>query len=32
MVLSGALPAALLAVAVDLALAGVERMVAPRGV
>jgi osmoprotectant transport system permease protein len=32
MVLSGALPAALLAVAVDLALAGVERVVAPRGV
>jgi osmoprotectant transport system permease protein len=32
MILSGAAPAALLAVAVDLALAGVERLVAPRGV
>jgi osmoprotectant transport system permease protein len=32
MILSGAAPAALLAVAVDLALAGVERLVTPRGV
>ncbi len=31
MILSGALPAALLALAVDLALAGVERLVTPRG-
>jgi len=31
MILSGAVPAALLAVAVDLALAGVERLVSPRG-
>jgi osmoprotectant transport system permease protein len=32
MILSGAIPAALLAVVVDLVLAGVERLVAPRGV
>lgn len=32
MILSGAVPAALLAIGVDLALAGVERLVAPRGV
>ncbi len=32
MILSGALPAALLAVVVDLALAGVERLVTPRGI
>jgi osmoprotectant transport system permease protein len=31
-ILSGALPAALLAILVDLLLAGVERLVAPRGV
>jgi osmoprotectant transport system permease protein len=31
-ILSGALPAALLVVLVDLALAGVERLVRPRGV
>ena len=32
MILSGAVPAALLAVVVDLALAGVERLVSPRGI